>query len=117
MKLQYMQVSLQKLCTCIYLHFILFRFLRKQLLIGTTSFVMCVLNISSNIQSSLVNLEWRWRLRNLRKFGRRTYNRDRWQEGHWVFGGIERVSGKSFLVEVQQRNAATLISIIQQYMW
>ena len=49
------------------------------------------------------------------KFGRRKYNRGRWQEGHWVFGGIERNSGKSFLVEVQQRNAATLIPVIQQY--
>ena len=49
------------------------------------------------------------------KFGRRKYNRGRWQEEHWVFGGIERISGKSFLVEVQQRNATTLIPIIQQY--
>ena len=31
------------------------------------------------------------------KFGRRKYNRGRWQEGHWVFGGIERITGKSFL--------------------
>ena len=31
------------------------------------------------------------------KFGRRKYNRGRWQEGHWVFGGIERTTGKSYL--------------------
>ena len=49
------------------------------------------------------------------KFGCRKYNRGRWQEGHWVFRGIERVTGKSFLVEVQQRGAATLIPVIQQY--
>ena len=49
------------------------------------------------------------------KFGCRKYNRGRWQEGHWVFGGIERVTGGSFLVEVDQRDAATLIPIIQQY--
>ena len=49
------------------------------------------------------------------KFGRRKYNRGRWQEGHWVFGGVERISGKSFLVEVQQRDANTLIPIITQY--
>jgi hypothetical protein len=49
------------------------------------------------------------------KFGRRKYNRGRWQEGHWVFGGIERGSGRSFMVEVPQRNAATLLPIIQQY--
>ena len=49
------------------------------------------------------------------KFGRRKYNRGRWQEGHWVFGGVERITGCSFLVEVQQRDAATLIPIIQQY--
>ena len=45
------------------------------------------------------------------KFGRRKYNRGRWQEGHWV----ERGSGKSFMVDVTQRNAATLIPIVQQY--
>ena len=49
------------------------------------------------------------------KFGRRKYNRGRWQEGHWVFGGIERGSGRSFMVEVPQRNAARLLPIIQQY--
>jgi transposase-like protein len=49
------------------------------------------------------------------KFGRRKYNRGRWQEGHWVFGGIERITGKSFLVEVQKRDANTLLPIIMQY--
>ena len=49
------------------------------------------------------------------KFGRRKYNRGRWQEGHWVFVGVERITGKAFMVEVAQRDAATLIPIIQQY--
>ena len=44
------------------------------------------------------------------KFGCRKYNGGHWQEGHCVFGGIERGSGKSFMVEVPQRNAATLLS-------
>ena len=49
------------------------------------------------------------------KFGRREYNRGRWQEGHWVFRGVERITGRAFMVEVGQRDAATLIPIIQQY--
>ena len=49
------------------------------------------------------------------KFGRRKYNRGRWQEGHWVFGGRERVTGNTFLVEVEKRDAATLVPLIQQY--
>ena len=36
-------------------------------------------------------------------------------EGHWVFGGVERVTGECFMVEVARRDAATLIPIIQQY--
>ena len=49
------------------------------------------------------------------KFGRRKYNRGRYSEGHWVFGGIKRVTGESFLVEVEKRDAATLIPIIEEY--
>ena len=33
----------------------------------------------------------------------------------WVFGRIEKGTGKCFLVEVENRNAATLEGIIQQY--
>ena len=36
-------------------------------------------------------------------------------EGHWVFGGMERGSGDSFLVEVAKRDAATLLPIIAQH--
>lgn len=49
------------------------------------------------------------------KFGRRKYHRGRMVEGHWVFGGTERVTGNSFLVEVQSRDANTLIPIIKDY--
>ena len=36
-------------------------------------------------------------------------------DGHWGFGGIERVSGECFLVEVQQRDANTLLPLIAQF--
>ena len=49
------------------------------------------------------------------KFGKRKYNRGRAVEGHWVFGGMERGSGDSFLVEVAKRDAATLLPIIAQH--
>ena len=48
------------------------------------------------------------------KFGKRKYNRGRAVDGHWVFGGMERGSGDSFLVEVAQRNATTLLPITAQ---
>ena len=32
--------------------------------------------------------------------------------GHWVFGGMERTTGGCFLVEVEHKDAATLLSII-----
>ena len=46
------------------------------------------------------------------KFGRRKYNRGQYSEGHWVFGGIERLTGES---EAEKRDAATLIPIIEEY--
>ena len=49
------------------------------------------------------------------KFGRRKYNRGRYVDGHWVFGGTQRITGDCFLVEVSRRDAATLMSIINQY--
>ena len=49
------------------------------------------------------------------KFGKRKYNRGRVVDGHWVFGGIERGTTKSFMVVVEDRSAATLIPIIQRY--
>ena len=38
-------------------------------------------------------------------------------DGHWVFGGIERGTTKSFMDVVEDRSAATLIPIIQCYIW
>ena len=49
------------------------------------------------------------------KFGRRKYNRGRYVDGHWVFGGTQRIIGDCFLVEVNRRDAATLMPIIHQY--
>ena len=51
------------------------------------------------------------------KFGKRKYNRGCYMEGHWVFGGTERITGNSFLVEVERRDAATLVPLMQRYMW
>ena len=36
-------------------------------------------------------------------------------DGHWVFGGIERGSGECLLVEVEKRDAATLLPLIYQH--
>eukprot|EP00731_Ephydatia_muelleri_P008685 Em0004g1023a len=49
------------------------------------------------------------------KFGRRKYNRGRAVGVHWVFGGMERGGGESFLVEVARRDSAILLPIIAQY--
>ena len=40
------------------------------------------------------------------KFGRRKYNRGRVVDGHWVFGGMERGRGDSFMVEVPRRDCS-----------
>lgn len=48
------------------------------------------------------------------KFFHRKYHRGQWREGHWVFGGIERGSGKCFLVEVPDRRAQTLGPLIER---
>ena len=49
------------------------------------------------------------------KFFHRKYHRGQWRPGHWVFGGIERGSGKCFLVEVPDRRKETLEEKIQQF--
>ena len=49
------------------------------------------------------------------KFGKRKYHRGRLVEGHWVLGGIERGTDKTFFVPVSERDSATLIPIVQQY--
>lgn len=48
-------------------------------------------------------------------FFHRKYHRGMWRNGRWVFGGVERGSGKCFLVEVANRDADTLETLIQMY--
>ena len=40
------------------------------------------------------------------------YHRGKKVEGQWVFGGVERESGKCFLVPVMDRTAVTLMDLI-----
>ena len=49
------------------------------------------------------------------KFGRRKYYRGHRVEGQWIFGGIERGSGKCFLVPVEKRDTETLLAIIKEW--
>lgn len=49
------------------------------------------------------------------KFGIRKYNRGHKIEGQWVFGGVERGSGKFFLVPVEDRTKVTLLPIIKKF--
>jgi len=48
-------------------------------------------------------------------FGRRKYNRGHPVKGQWVFGGVERESGRTILVPVPDRTADTLTAVI--YAW
>ena len=47
------------------------------------------------------------------KFGRRKYHRGHPVKNQWVFGGVERESGETFLVRVPDRTADTLMTIIR----
>ena len=49
------------------------------------------------------------------KFGKRKYHRGRQLSGQWVFGGIDRETKDVFMVCVDDRSAATLIPLIEQY--
>lgn len=49
------------------------------------------------------------------KYFHRKYHRGQWREGHWVFGAVERNSGKCCLIEVPNRQRATLEPIILQW--
>ena len=49
------------------------------------------------------------------KFGKRKYNRGRLVVGHWVFGKVERDTGRMVMLCVPDRSAATLIPLIQHY--
>jgi hypothetical protein len=45
------------------------------------------------------------------KFGRRKYTRGHAVKVQWVFGGVERESGRTFLLPVPDRKADTLIAV------
>jgi len=49
------------------------------------------------------------------KFGKRKYHRGHSVKGQWVFGGVERATGRTFLVAVHDRSAETLIGLIKQW--
>jgi transposase-like protein len=49
------------------------------------------------------------------KFGWRKYHRGHPVKGQWVFGGVERESGKTFLIPVPDGTADTLIGVIRDW--
>jgi len=49
------------------------------------------------------------------KYFHRKYHRGQWREGHWVFGEVERGTGKCFLVKVPDRKARTLEPLTVQH--
>ena len=49
------------------------------------------------------------------KFGWRKYHRGHPIKSQWVFGGVERESGETFLVPVPDRTADTLMTIIRDW--
>jgi hypothetical protein len=48
-------------------------------------------------------------------FGRRKYNRGRPVKGQWIFGGVERESGKTFLVPLPDRTPDKLTAVIDAW--
>lgn len=49
------------------------------------------------------------------KFGRRKYHRSHRVEGQWVFGGVERESGRVVMVPVERRDKETLLQLIKEW--
>jgi hypothetical protein len=49
------------------------------------------------------------------KIGRRKYNRGHRVESQWVLGGVERGSGRTFLVPVPDRTADTLTALVSYW--
>ena len=49
------------------------------------------------------------------KFGKRKYHKGHHVEGQWVFGGVESDSRKCFLIAVEKRDEATLLTIIEKW--
>jgi hypothetical protein len=52
---------------------------------------------------------------NENKFGKRKYHRGHYVKGQWVFDGVERGNGRTFLVAMHDRSAGTLIGLIKQW--
>jgi len=48
-------------------------------------------------------------------FGKRKYHRGHYVKALWVSGGVERVTGRTFLVAVLDRSANTLTGLIKQW--
>ena len=49
------------------------------------------------------------------KFGRRKYNKGHHVDGQWVFGGIERETGRVFFSAVEKRDTPTLLKVIKEW--
>ena len=49
------------------------------------------------------------------KFGRRKFWRGHRVDGYWVFGGVERESGRVFMEVVEKRDADTLIPLLEKW--
>ena len=49
------------------------------------------------------------------KYFHRKYHRGQWQTSHWVFGAVERNTGRCCLIEVPDRRRETLLPIIRQW--
>jgi hypothetical protein len=49
------------------------------------------------------------------KFGKRKYHRGHYAKGQWVFGGVGRGTGRTFLVAVYDRSTETSIGLIKQW--
>lgn len=49
------------------------------------------------------------------KFGKRKYNRGHRVEGKWVFGGVERETGRCFMIPVDSRGKDVLLCIIKHF--
>lgn len=48
------------------------------------------------------------------KIAWRKFNRGRFESGVWIFGGVERGTGRAFMVPVERRNFGTLSTIIKK---
>lgn len=51
----------------------------------------------------------------LAKIGKRKFNRSQFVQGQWVFGGVERESGRRFLVAVLEEKSETLLALFMEW--